>query len=41
MSYVLLDNDFVTASEQNALLSRCIRTGKLVSGLIRSLHDRL
>ena len=41
MSYVLLDNRFVTAVEQEQLLSQCIQTGKLISGLIRSLgsHD--
>jgi four helix bundle protein len=40
MTYVLLDNEFVTSDEQRALLGRCIRTGKLVSGLIRSLDNR-
>ena len=40
MSYVLLDNSFVTAQEQQMLLKSCIRTGKLVSGLIRSLDNR-
>jgi len=40
MSYVLLDNLFITSEEQQALLKLCIRTGKLVSGLIRSLDNR-
>src|ERR1017187_4139503 len=40
MSYVLLDNKFIGSEEQQALLKFCIRTGKLVSGLIRSLDNR-
>ena len=36
MSYVLFDNNFVTAIEQEELLSLCIQTGKLISGLMRS-----
>jgi four helix bundle protein len=40
MSYVLLDNNFITPQEQIALLASCVRTGKLVSGLIRSLDNR-
>ena len=40
MSYVLLDNNFISPPEQQALLKSCIRTGKLVSGLIRSLDNR-
>jgi len=40
MSYVLLDNQFVNANEQQALLNYCVRSGKLVSGLIRSLDHR-
>ena len=40
MSYVLLDNSFITADEQQVLLKFCIRSGKLVSGLIRSLGNR-
>ncbi len=40
MSYVLLDNKFVTLPEQEHLLSLCIQTGKLISGLIRSQGDR-
>lgn len=39
MTYVLLDNKFVTSPEQQQLLSLCIQTGKLVTGLIRSLGD--
>jgi four helix bundle protein len=40
MSYILLDNSFITAQEQQTLLKSCIRTGKLISGLIRSLDNR-
>ncbi len=40
MSYVLLDNKFVTAAEQDQLRGQCVQTGKLISGLIRSLGDR-
>jgi len=40
MTYVLLDNAFVSPTEQKTLLDLCIRTGKLVSGLIRSLDHR-
>jgi four helix bundle protein len=40
MSYVLLDNIFITSEEQRALLELCTRAGKLVSGLIRSLDNR-
>lgn len=40
MSYVLLDNQFVTADEHGALRNRCIRSGKLITGLIRSLENR-
>ena len=40
MTYVLLDNAFVSPEEQQLLLTSCIRTGKLVSCLIRSLENR-
>jgi four helix bundle protein len=40
MYYVLLDNNFITPREQQAMLGSCIRTGKLISGLIRSLDNR-
>ena len=40
MAYVLLDNKFVVQTEQEHLLSLCIQTGKLISGLIRSLGNR-
>ena len=40
MSYVLIDNKFVTSAEQQQLLAQCIQTGKLTTGLIRSLGDR-
>jgi four helix bundle protein len=40
MSYVLMDNKFITTDEQETLLKFCVRSGKLVSGLIRSLSGR-
>lgn len=40
MSYVLLDNQFVSDREHLALRDRTIRTGQLISGLIRSLGGR-
>lgn len=40
MSYVLLDNKFVSPDEQAQLHSHCLNTGKLISGLIRSLGGR-
>jgi four helix bundle protein len=40
MSYVLLDNHFISGSEHAALTAGCVQAGKLVSGLIRSLGDR-
>lgn len=35
MTCVLLDNGFIHATEQQDLLSRSVRAGKLISGLIR------
>lgn len=40
MSYVVLDNQFISGAEHQALRERCIRSGQLVSGLIRSLDDK-
>jgi four helix bundle protein len=40
MSYVLVDNKFVALAEQETRLSMCVQTGKLITGLIRSLGDR-
>lgn len=40
MSYVLLDNQFVSLPEHQALRDRCVRSGQLISGLMRSLNDR-
>jgi len=37
MAYVLLDNEFVSATEHVSLRDLCIRSGQLTSGLIRSL----
>ncbi len=41
MTYVLLDSQFISASEQQDLLGRCLHTGRLVSGLIRSTDERI
>ncbi len=41
MSYVLPDNCFITAAEHQALLDLVLQTGRLISGLLRSLDDRL
>ena len=38
MSYILLDNKFITEPEQRALREQCIRSGMLVSGLLRLNH---
>ena len=40
MTYVLLDNKFISTTDQAKLLAQCITTGKLITGLIRSLDDR-
>ena len=40
MSYVLLDNHFISADQQTKLCDGCIRSGKLISGLIRSTEER-
>ena len=40
MSYVLLDNKFISAPEHTRLTSLCVQSGKLISGLIRPLGDR-
>ncbi len=40
MTYVLLDNKFISVTEQTNLQNHCVQSGKLVSGLIRSLTDR-
>ena len=40
MSYVLLDNKFITAADQTNLLQLCVQSGKLISGLIRALDNR-
>ena len=36
MTYVMLDNGHVSPAEQITLRDRCIRTGRLISGLLRS-----
>jgi four helix bundle protein len=40
ISYPLLDNKFISTTEQTNLQKLCIQSGKLISGLIRSLNDR-
>lgn len=40
MGYVLLDNKVITEPEHGELTALCVQSGKLVSGLIRSLGDR-
>ena len=40
MAYVLLDNHFISSAEHSELLALCAQSGKLISGLIRSLGDR-
>jgi four helix bundle protein len=40
MSYVLADNQFVAPADQAGLIASCVPSGKLFSGLIRSLGDR-
>lgn len=40
MGYVLLDNKFISETEHSDLIAHCVQTGKLISGLIRSLGDR-
>jgi four helix bundle protein len=40
MSYVLLDNSFISTDEHRALRELCVRTGQLVSGLMRSLDSK-
>lgn len=40
MTYVLLDNKFISVAEQTNLLQICAQSGKLISGLIRSLDER-
>ena len=40
MSYVLLDNKFISEADQDELVLLCVQSGKLISGLIRSLGDR-
>lgn len=40
MSYVLLDNKFISVTEQEKFQLQCIQTGKLISGLTRSLGNR-
>jgi four helix bundle protein len=41
MSYLLLDNTYISESEQNNFLELFIKTGKLISGLMRSHKSRV
>ncbi|HEV2329476.1 MAG TPA: four helix bundle protein [Verrucomicrobiae bacterium] len=40
LSYVMLDAEYISAAEHEELLERIIKTGKLVSGLMRSTRAR-
>ncbi len=40
MTYVLLDNRYLTTAEQTDLLTHCKHTGKLITGLIHSIERR-
>lgn len=40
MSYVLIDNEYIGAAEHQDIYDRCVRGGKLVSGLIHSVERR-
>ena len=40
MTYVMLDNGYASPAEQILLRDRCIRTGRLISGLLRSTRLR-
>ena len=40
MSYVLLDNRFITPAEHSVLLHRAIQPGKLITGLLRAAERR-
>ncbi len=40
MGYLLIDNKFISDAEHGELSGHCVHTGKLISGLIRSLGDR-
>ena len=40
MTYVMLDNKYISTTEQASLLQLCVQSGKLISGLIRSLSER-
>ena len=40
MSFVMLDGGFINESEQRKLRDHCIRSGMLISGMIRSAESR-
>jgi four helix bundle protein len=40
VNYVLLDNHFISDLEHQALRDHCLRSGQLISGLIRFFGDR-
>ena len=37
MTYILLDNHYIDAVRHTELLNRCVQTGKIITGLLRSL----
>ncbi|HTV43043.1 MAG TPA: four helix bundle protein [Candidatus Sulfotelmatobacter sp.] len=41
LSYVMLDAEYVSETEHTELMERIIKTGKLVSGLMRSTYGRI
>ncbi len=40
MSYVLIDNGYVSTDEHRDIYDRCVRCGKLVTGLMHSAERR-
>lgn len=40
MTYVLLDNQFISPDEHRALMDLVIQSGRLITGLLRSLGER-
>jgi four helix bundle protein len=40
MTYVLLDNRYITSTEHTELVEQTVAAGKLVTGLLRSLGPR-
>ncbi len=40
MTYVLLDNRYISLPDHSDLLNQTVQTGKMITGLIRSLGER-